>query len=207
MMMVRNRKNSVLTTFTKEALVDSFVALVSERPMDKIKIQDIVDHCGVNRNTFYYHFADIYSLLEYLFEDEAKKTINYIDSGASFKECFRHSISFIIQHRIAVIHIANSINRELLENYFCQSFYHMLKEYLTQNFQVDKINPEDFEFLISFYEHAFVGMTMDWITNGINELPDEETENFLRKLDNLFNSMIPLSLERKLNKFDALSNL
>lgn len=80
MMMVRNRKNSVLTTFLKEALVDSFVALISERPMDKIKIQDIVDHCGVNRNTFYYRFADIYSLLEYLFEDEAKKTINYIDS-------------------------------------------------------------------------------------------------------------------------------
>ena len=48
---------------TKKLITDTFWQLLEEKPYNKITVQDIVDRCDVNRNTFYYHFQDIPTLL------------------------------------------------------------------------------------------------------------------------------------------------
>ena len=53
-----------MSSFTKKAIVESFLKLLKEKPVEKITIKDIVEDCGINRNTFYYHFDDIPSLME-----------------------------------------------------------------------------------------------------------------------------------------------
>ena len=49
---------------TKDAIAAAFFELLTERPLSKITVKDIVDRCGINRNTFYYHFEGIPSLIE-----------------------------------------------------------------------------------------------------------------------------------------------
>ena len=56
---------------TKQALEDGFKRLLSQRSMYNITVKDIVEECGVNRQTFYYHFHDIYALLEWIVQDTA----------------------------------------------------------------------------------------------------------------------------------------
>ena len=65
-----------MSQMTKNALADSLKALLEFRPVDKITISDITDDCGVNRMTFYYHFQDIYDLLEWSWIREANKVLN-----------------------------------------------------------------------------------------------------------------------------------
>ena len=52
-----------MSQLTKYALEQSLKKLLRERPLDKITIKDLVEDCGVNRQTFYYHFQDIYDLI------------------------------------------------------------------------------------------------------------------------------------------------
>ena len=59
----------------KYALAQSLKKLLSVRKLDKITVKDIVEDCGVNRQTFYYYFRDIYDLLEWNFQDAAEKLI------------------------------------------------------------------------------------------------------------------------------------
>ena len=49
---------------TKRALEASLKKLLLEKPLNKITINDITEDCGVNRMTFYYHFKDIYDLVD-----------------------------------------------------------------------------------------------------------------------------------------------
>lgn len=68
---------------TKLAIVDTFWQLLEEKPYNKITVQDIVDRCHVNRNTFYYHFHDIPFLTEWSVEmwtDEVIKDRRDFDS-------------------------------------------------------------------------------------------------------------------------------
>ena len=53
-----------MSSFTKKAILESFLHLVGKKNFDKITVRDIVDDCGVNRNTFYYYFQDIYAVVE-----------------------------------------------------------------------------------------------------------------------------------------------
>ena len=65
-----------MAQMTKNALADSLKTLLETRTVDKITISDITEHCGVNRMTFYYHFQDIYDLLEWSWIREANKVLN-----------------------------------------------------------------------------------------------------------------------------------
>ena len=42
--------------FAKREIKNSFIKLLTERPISQITVKDIVEDCGVNRNSFYYHF-------------------------------------------------------------------------------------------------------------------------------------------------------
>lgn len=54
---------------TKKAISDAFWQLLEEKPYNKITVQNIVECCQVNRNTFYYHFQDIPALTEYSIQE------------------------------------------------------------------------------------------------------------------------------------------
>ena len=59
-----------MAAFTERAIKESFLKLLMERPLSQITVKDIVSDCGVNRNTFYYHFEDIPELLEQIIMEE-----------------------------------------------------------------------------------------------------------------------------------------
>ena len=58
-----------MTSLTKDAIKQSFLKLLNKKPIDKITVKEIVEDCGINRNSFYYHFDDIPSLMEEIFID------------------------------------------------------------------------------------------------------------------------------------------
>ena len=68
---------------TKKMISDTFVELLEKKPFDKITIKDIVETCGINRNTFYYYYSDIYDLLEEIFKREMTDIIKTHQGGGS----------------------------------------------------------------------------------------------------------------------------
>ena len=57
---------------TERQLADSLKKLLTRKTLDRITVRDITDDCGVNRQTFYYHFHDVYDLVEWMFRQAAE---------------------------------------------------------------------------------------------------------------------------------------
>ena len=55
--------------FTKKEIKSSMLRLLQSKPLDSIKVKDIIDDIGISRNTFYYHYHDIYDVLKDIFDD------------------------------------------------------------------------------------------------------------------------------------------
>ena len=75
-----------MSQMTKRALVASLKELMAEKPLDKITVTDLTEHCGVNRMTFYYHFKDIYDLVEWACVEKlprpgGQKDLRYLAAG------------------------------------------------------------------------------------------------------------------------------
>lgn len=61
------------SAITKKALADSLKSLCVQKAFDKISISDITNNCGLNRQSFYYHFQDKYELLSWVYYNELFK--------------------------------------------------------------------------------------------------------------------------------------
>ena len=64
-----------MSQVTKRALEASLKKLLLEKPLHKITVSDITDDCGINRMTFYYHFKDIYDLVEWSCQEDASRAL------------------------------------------------------------------------------------------------------------------------------------
>ena len=64
-------------------------------PLDKITVKEIVEACGISRNTFYYHFGDIYALLEALFTRDVQRICEEGPEGESWAEGLERAVTFL----------------------------------------------------------------------------------------------------------------
>ena len=76
-----------MPNFTRKAIQEAFITLLNERPLKQITVEDIVDTCGINRNTFYYHFADIPTLLQEIITEDADNIIETYPTLDSVEQC------------------------------------------------------------------------------------------------------------------------
>ena len=84
------------SNFTKKAIQDAFLELLNEKPLGKITVKDISEKCGVNRNTFYYHYQDICMLLEEMCENDFDHIVEMYPELNSLEESF----TFILQKSV-----------------------------------------------------------------------------------------------------------
>ena len=90
---------------TKRALEASLKKLLLEKPLNKITINDITEDCGVNRMTFYYHFKDIYDLVDWILMEDAAKTMEGRQSFDTRTEAFLDILHQIRDNKALVLNV------------------------------------------------------------------------------------------------------
>lgn len=145
--------------------------LLKTKPLDKITIVDIVEDCEVNRQTFYYHFQDIYDLIEWIYTSEALKVIGDKKTYDTWQEGFLHIFEYIENNRDFVMSTYHSVSREHLETFLYQETYRLLMNVVEEQAQDQSIRDEDKAFIANFYKYGFVGLILEWIGKGMKDAP------------------------------------
>lgn len=184
-----------MTSFTKKAIIASFVKLLNEKPLDKITIKDIVEDCGINRNTFYYHFEDIPSLAAEIIRAETERVISEHGEFENWEDSFIAAARFALENKRAAYHIYNSLSRENIEQYFYSIAKDVMTEFVEKLAADIPAKPEDKALVIDFYKAALVGMTLEWVNSGMKQDP----ESLIKRLGSLFEGNIREALERSAN--------
>ncbi len=158
-----------MADFTKKAIRDSFLNLLSEKPLKQISVRDIVDKCGINRNTFYYHFQDIPQLLESIISEDADRLILDHPSIDSMEECLDAIIDFSLKNKTVVLHIYRSINRDIFEQYQWRVCDRVVTKYIDGLLDGRTISPEDRKFIISYVKCVSFGLVIGWLDGGMED--------------------------------------
>lgn len=162
-----------MAQITKRALASSLKKLLSEKPFDKITVIDIVEDCEVNRQTFYYHFQDIYDLVEWMFYTEAATAIDGKKTYDTWQQGFLHIFEYILKNRCLVTNVYHSISRDQLERYLYDLTYNLLIDVVNEQSEGLSVREEDKKFIADFYKFAFVGLMLDWIKRGMKDCPQQ----------------------------------
>lgn len=158
-----------MADFTKKAIRNSFVKLLNEKPLKQISVRDIVDDCGVNRNTFYYHFQDIPQLVETIIQEDAARMIREHPQINSIEECMEAIIDFALKNKRAALHIYRSVNRDIYEQYQWRSCEYAATAYIDSALAGRTISESDRKVLIGYVKCVSFGLLIGWLEGGMKE--------------------------------------
>lgn len=166
-----------MSGLTKAAIKNSVIKLLNDRPLAKITVKDVVEDCGINRNSFYYHFQDLPAVIEEIVTDEANAIIAQYPTIDSIEECLGVAVGFAVKNRRAALHIYHSANRDLFERSLFNVCETVVTTYLERVLGENPISERDKEILIRFYKCECFGQVIDWMNGGMKE---EALDNFRR---------------------------
>lgn len=173
-----------MANFTRKAIKETFIALLEERPLSEITVKTVVETCGVNRNTFYYHFRDLPALIEEIIRDEAEAIIRKYPSVNSFVQCFDALIEFASHRKRAIMHIYRSVSREEFERNLMMVSEYFVSSYIDTALAQKNIHQEDVKAVTRYYKCVAFGLVIDWLNNGMAEEQAQSVRRiFLLKKD------------------------
>lgn len=199
---------------TKLMLAESLRNLMRKKPLDKIKIHEIVDACGVNRQTFYYHFQDIYALVEWMYQHDAVELIERnnkailqgeIGTRDDWESIIDALFKYIEEHRNEILSVINS--RAMV--YFSNFVYEGLKSSIRRivDLQSKNLDVDEYykNFICNFYSIALGGMVQSWLeTSGTARMSSQEFIHLLNLTvtGNIEAALIRAANEKKRNSID-----
>ena len=154
--------------FTKKAIISTFGELLNEQPLSKITVKEIVERCGINRNTFYYHFDGIPALLEETTKNIADEIISTHSKFGSPMDCLTPIVQYCNHHRTAILHIYRSVPREHFQEQLDRIALYIVEKYVdTAMADLCSDPSEERSILIRYYKCTMVGVLLDWLGNGM----------------------------------------
>lgn len=158
---------------TKRDLSNSLKTLLLKKPLNKVTVEDIASDCGVSRMTFYYYFADIYDLVEWTCQEEARKALAENRTYNTWQVGFLDILQVVLENKAFVLNVYRSVGREHIEEYLYTVTYKLLMDVIEEKAQDVSVPATDKKFIADFYKYAFVGITLNWIQGGMKEAPKE----------------------------------
>lgn len=182
--MIRKTESAV-TYLTQKALAESLKKLLNRKTLNKITVSDITNDCGVNRQTFYYHFHDVYELVDWIFAEEMKRYAQEGFTPDNWRDVMTRLMDNFLEERHFIINVYNSLNRKELEKYmrvFVKPAVTDIVNEIARNYDV---SAEDIDFLTSTLTASLTGIVAEWIGGGMDPSYRLRLDKFFVLLDGM----------------------
>ena len=175
---------------TKDALASALRQMMKVKPIDRITVKDIVEICGVNRQTFYYHFDDVDDLLEWVFEDDAERVLPKEVVYDRWREDVMTFMDYLESNSSFTLNVYNSNSRLYMLRYLKSKLKNCIESFAIIVSEGKNISRQDFEFTTEFYATCAIGFISQWLDSGL-QLPRELTrERILKVMDQSVENII-----------------
>lgn len=181
-----------MSQVTKRALEQSLKNLLLKKPLTKITVGDITDDCGINRMTFYYHFKDIYDLVEWSCLEDAKKALDEKKTYDTWQQGLLQIFKAVQENKPFILNVYRCVHREQVEKYLQPLVDQLLLNVINEEAAGITVRDEDKQFIAQVYSYMFIGLMLDWIKDDMREDPQQIVE----KLSKLIKGSVSVALSR-----------
>ena len=157
---------------TKRAIADSLKELTKEKPFDKISVKDISEKCGINRQTFYYYFTDIYDLMRWIYLTESEAAVSGKNTYTTWQEGLLRVFNYLSENKDFVMRTQSTGNQYILEDFLSIHVDSVVINVVREFSKAHTISTESVNYIIAFYRYAVSGMILGWVKSGMKETPE-----------------------------------
>lgn len=162
-----------MSQVTKRALEQSLKNLLLKKPLTKITINDIAADCGINRMTFYYHFKDIYDLIEWSCLEDARRALEQKKDCHTWQQGLEQIFSVILEDKPFVMNVYHCVHQEQIEMYLKPLVDRLVLNIIQEEIGNMQVLDEDQAFIARVYSHIIIGTLLDWIKEDMRSDPKQ----------------------------------
>ncbi len=180
-----------MANFTQKAIIQAFREILEDTSFDKITVTSIIAKCGISSNTFYYHFRDIYDLLDTWMQEEKDQFINNSSQGEAWQDILKAILNYVKENQSIAENVLNSLSRDRLERYIFESTDEGIYKIVCQEAAGRRVPEERLRDIADFYRYALLGFFLKCIWNRMSFDIDESVD----RLSVLFKGLIRQAIE------------
>lgn len=169
-----------MSQVTKRALEQSLKNLLLKKPLTKITVADIADDCGINRMTFYYHFKDIYDLVEWSCLEDARRALDEKKTSETWQQGLLQIFEAVQDNKPFILNVYRCVHREQVEKYLQPLVDRLILSVIEEESNGMTIRDEDKQFIAQIYSYIFIGLMLDWIKNDMRADPHDIVDRLTR---------------------------
>ena len=154
---------------TKLALEAALKKELLTKSLDKITINELAEDCGISRMAFYYHFKDIYDLVEWVCVEDGTKALQGKKTYENWQEGFSQIFEAVQENKPFIMNVYRCVDRQKIESYLNKLTYQLIADVVEEKCAGMQLAEEHKEFIAGFYKYGFVGVMLDWIKDGMQE--------------------------------------
>ena len=122
---------------------------------------------------FYYHFKDIYDLVEWSCMEDATRALQGKKTYDTWHEGLKQIFEAVLENKPFIMNAYHALSREQIENYLFMLTHNLLMGVVEEKSKGLDITEGEKSFIADFYKYGFVGVMLDWIKRGMKEAPEE----------------------------------
>jgi probable dihydroxyacetone kinase regulator len=177
---------------SKVALAAALKQALATTPLAKVTVSGLAAAAGVNRQTFYSHFSDVYDLARWVFTTEVANHIMAHASYDQWADGFSELLNYMKQNHDQAYAVIRSLRHDELERFFHHWLHNMMQVIVGELDEGLRLRPEDREFVIDHYTLAVLGHLLHWLATDMRENPYV----LIERLEFILHGSVRESLER-----------
>lgn len=152
--------------------------MLDKKPLTQITVKDIVEECGINRNSFYYHFQDIPSLIDELLTEETERLIVDYSPAEPIEICLINAMCTADKNRNAILHVYRYIDRSIFEEYLWRICDRIVAAFTKNELQKYDGNEKELEIFKHLFRCECFGFLVEWLNGTISGSCEDEITRF-----------------------------
>lgn len=152
-----------MSELTKKAIINAFISLADTTPIEKISVTQITDLCGISRNTFYYHYEDIYALVKDIVHTKSVKLFNIDLNETTWEEAWIRAAQYTKKNRRFIRNIYDGVGRDVFEEYMLSITDGAIRRSFIDRMPQGEFGEAEREKFLYVVKKNFAMIAIDWI--------------------------------------------
>lgn len=189
-----------MAVFTKIVIMRVFEELLAFKQLDKITVKDITDKCGISRNTFYYHYQDIYQVFQAYIDYSLNEIFKFLQQEKEKDQDYicEKAVEYLENHRTIFENLLRSVKSEEVRKILDDGSSRFFRYVVDSVGESINSEPEDREMICAMCQHAVQGIMYEWLSR---EKTDKKSlSDILMRANYLFGGGLERALERSANR-------
>lgn len=159
---------------TKREIASGFKNLLKEKPIRKITVQDLMEALDMKRQSFYYHFQDVYDVIKWICYREFIYNIEY-QEDESFEEWFDKALSLLEADRLFYKRVVEAVDRNRIVTDLLPAVEAQVRRLMSNaNFDTPmRKNSKEMDTMIRFVANSIIYHMIDYVERKGNMKPQE----------------------------------